>query len=137
MSMTLFDLSDFVETRPADSLDCGHSIHSIEHYDECLNAVCPICHVAERNGYQLLESHNPEQRARQGEPCAMQSWHWERVASCLGCTMWTFGISPCRNGACAFSDPESPADPALWMPHPSYKTWWYPLPFYPPSDGES
>ena len=133
MSDALFDLADFAETRPVGILECGHSIHDVEHYDECLNATCPLCHVAERNGYMVLSEHAPEWRSSIGEPCVMQSWHWERVACCLGCTNWTFGVWPCRNGACAFSDPDAPADPALWMKHPDYRSWWYPIPYYPPT----
>ena len=133
----LFDLADFPETRPADLLPCGHSIHALEHYDQCLNATCPLCHLPERNGYQLQHSHDPEHRARLGEPCLQQSWFWERVACCLGCANWTFGMSPCRNALCAFSDPTTPADPGLWMPHPTHHDWWYPLPYYPPAPAAS
>lgn len=132
----LFELTDFDETRPADTLPCGHNIHTIAHYEECLNATCPTCHITERNGYTLLHEHDPLHRARRGEPCLMQSWHWKRVASCLGCANWTFGTHPCRNTLCAFSDPDTPADPALWQPHPTYQTWWYPMPYYPPTNHE-
>lgn len=126
----LFDLVDFDETRPAGMMPCGHTRYDVEHYDVCLGRRCPLCHVEERTGYQLWDAHDPEWRASIGEPCVMQSWHWERVACCLGCSCWTFGKSPCRNGACAFSDPNAPADPALWQPHPTVQDWWYPHPWW-------
>ena len=129
----LFTLIDFEETRPADALDCGHLVHDTDHYDACLQRTCPICHLTERNGYAIWMEHNPYSWSSERAQCAQQGWMWERVASCLGCTGWTFGIWPCRNAACSFSSSVVLADPELWMQHPTYETWWYPHPWIEPT----
>ncbi|MFA5898115.1 MAG: hypothetical protein WC829_03265 [Hyphomicrobium sp.] len=87
---TLFDLVDFAETRPADTLPCLHSLHDLEHYESCLQLTCPTCGLTERSAYALYHGHDPYRNGHT-HTCSLTQALVDQSACCMSCRRFTFG----------------------------------------------